>query len=101
MENQLKKLRLESNLSLGQLSAELEDKGVKIGRASLNNYERGDQEPSLKTWQILADYFGVSVAYLIGIDSLEGKNEIIISRSEYLFLKEIEKKYYEIRALVN
>lgn len=50
MENKLKKLRLESNLSLGQLSAELEDKGVKIGRASLNNYERGDQEPSLKTW---------------------------------------------------
>lgn len=31
-----------------------------------SNYERGDREPKLATWQKLADYFGVSIDYLIG-----------------------------------
>jgi len=29
-------------------------------------YERGDNEPKKETWEKLADYFGVSVPYLMG-----------------------------------
>lgn len=39
-----------------------------IKRGTLNNYENGKTEPKLETWQKLADYFGVSVGYLQGIE---------------------------------
>lgn len=39
-----------------------------IKRGTLNNYENGKTEPKLKIWQKLADYFGVSVSYLQGIE---------------------------------
>lgn len=41
---------------------------VGISQQSINNYENERREPKLKTWQKLADYFGVSVSYLQGID---------------------------------
>ena len=41
---------------------------VGISQQSINNYENEHREPKLKTWQKLADYFGVSVSYLQGIN---------------------------------
>lgn len=98
--NNLKKLREERQLSLGDLSKELSKKGFKIGRASLNNYEREEQTPKQETWKILADYFKVSVPYMMGIDNPKGENEVVISAQEYERLKEIERKYNEIKSLI-
>lgn len=35
----------------------------------LSYYERGKREPKLKTWEKLAEYFGVPVPYLMGISN--------------------------------
>lgn len=68
--NNLRKLREKAGLSLGKLSQELEEKkGLKVGRASLSNYERGEQSPREGIWDALADYFGVSVPYIMGLSN--------------------------------
>ncbi|MDT2674301.1 helix-turn-helix transcriptional regulator [Enterococcus dongliensis] len=98
--NKLKELRESFGLSLGDLSEELQKKGFKVGRASLNNYENGIQQPKQETWEHLADYFDVSVAYIMGLNTALNKNEISISKLEYERLKAIEQKYNEIKSLV-
>lgn len=37
-----------------------------ISQSSLRRYERGEMEPSAKALVAIADYFGVSVDYLLG-----------------------------------
>lgn len=59
--NRLKELRQKNNLTLKEL-------GQKIGMANntLSQYETGKRKPKLETWNKLADYFHVPVAYLKG-----------------------------------
>lgn len=66
--NRLKELRTQNNLTFRQLSEKLKEMGIKISPDSLAKYERGDREPKIDKWQALADFFGVSVPYLQGID---------------------------------
>lgn len=66
MKNRLKELRHEKNLTLKEVSSQLEQNNLKISPDALAKYERGDREPKLETWQKLADYFNVSVPYLQG-----------------------------------
>lgn len=62
MQNRLKELRHEKNLTLREL-------GEKVGmrNSTLSQYENNKREPKLKTWQKLADFFNVPVDYLLGI----------------------------------
>ncbi|MES5142475.1 helix-turn-helix domain-containing protein [Lactobacillus crispatus] len=59
--NRLKELRKVKGYSLD----DVEDL-TGITRGTYNNYENGNTEPKLKTWQKLADFYGVSVPYLQG-----------------------------------
>lgn len=63
MQNRLKELRHEKNLTLREL-------GEKVGmrNSTLSQYENNKREPKLKTWQKLANFWKVSVPYLQGID---------------------------------
>ena len=70
MKNRLKELRHEKNLTLKEVSSQLEQNNLKISPDALAKYERGDREPKLDTWQKLADYFNVSVPYLQGLDQI-------------------------------
>lgn len=72
--NRLKQLRLEKGLTLDNIQKE-----TKINRGTYNNYENGTTKPSSKTWQALADYFGVSVPYLQGAYSKEEIAKIVQS----------------------
>lgn len=67
--NRIKKLRTNKALTLKELSQKLliENK-IKISPDALAKYERGDREPKIDKWQALADFFGVSVPYLQGIE---------------------------------
>ena len=63
MINRIKELRAEKNISQAQLAV-----AVGVTADAIGKYERSDREPKLKIWQKLADYFGVSVGYLQGIE---------------------------------
>ena len=53
----------DSKLSLKEIS---EITG--IGYSTLGNYNQGSRTPNAKNAQILADYFGVTIPYLLGLD---------------------------------
>lgn len=64
MENRLKELRTAHKLTLEKLSSQLE-----MPINTLSRYERGEREPKLETWKKLAKFFGVSTAYLLGLEN--------------------------------
>ena len=72
----LKELRQEKGISLTKLSEILEERyGISVSTSQLMYYEKEKSEPRNKQlWKKLADYFGVSEAYLLGYSSV--KNEV-------------------------
>ena len=61
--NRLKELRQSKGLTLDDI-----EKATGINRGTYSNYENGITEPKLQVWEKLADYFDVSVPYLLGFD---------------------------------
>lgn len=61
----LKELRLESGLTQKQLSMELKGK---IDQSSIARWELGVRIPLLDAVIILAEFFGVSLDYLCGLE---------------------------------
>ena len=74
----LKELRKEKGISLTKLSKILEEKyGISATTSQLMYYEKGGAEPRNKqVWKKLADYFGVSEAYLLGYSSVKNETDI-------------------------
>ena len=68
----------ESNKSLTEISRE-----TGISYSTLGNYNQGTRTPKKNNAQILADYFGVSVPYLLGLDD----NPVLKNPSEDSFVK--------------
>ncbi|WP_054669096.1 helix-turn-helix domain-containing protein [Lentilactobacillus senioris] len=62
--NRLSELRKKENLSQSALAKIAGG----VTPQSISLYEKGQREPKIKTWNKLADYFNVSVSYLMGID---------------------------------
>lgn len=57
----LKQLRIERNLTQAEIA-----KAIGVSAATIGNYEQGTREPrNNEMWQKLADYFSVSVDYLM------------------------------------
>ena len=63
MRNRIRELRVENKISQKQLAR---DTG--ISQASLSQYEKTGRNPKIEAWQKLANYFGVSVGYLQGVE---------------------------------
>lgn len=59
--NRIKEVRKKKGLSLQQVAD-----AVGVGNNTISRYETGKREPKLETWNKLADYFHVPVAYLKG-----------------------------------
>ena len=57
----LRELRIQRKLSQKELSEELG-----VGRPTITQYETGSKKPSLKMVIKIADYFDMSIDYLIG-----------------------------------
>lgn len=79
--NRLKELRKEKGITLTKLSEILEEKyGISASTSQLMYYEKEKSEPRNKqVWEKLADYFGVSEAYLLGYNSVKTETDIKIS----------------------
>ena len=81
-ENKLKRLRKEKKLNQSEVA---EDLG--IARTTYANYEQGKRFPGQENLIAIAEYFRVSIDYLLGeIDEKISKNKIIaeISKDEEL-----------------
>ena len=59
----LKKLRETKGISQRQLADILN-----VSRGSVGNWESGTREPNLNTIRIIADFFGITIDYLLGVD---------------------------------
>lgn len=57
----LKELRLKKHISQVKLAMDLN-----MNQNSISRYETGEREADYKTLVVFADYFGVSVDYLLG-----------------------------------
>lgn len=85
--NRIKKLREKKKLTLKELS-----KKIGISFTTLSKYENGVVATGkIATWQKLADFFNVSVAYLQNTDAYFDKKENP-TREEYFKYKEYLKK---------
>jgi transcriptional regulator with XRE-family HTH domain len=79
--NRLKELRKSRNLTQDEMA-----KKISLPRSTYSNYETGKREPDYHTLEQIAEYFGVSVDYLLGRKIVpEDKTEWII--------KELVRKY--------
>ena len=77
--NKIKELRKQNNLTLKELTLELNKKGLKINDGQLSKYERENQTPRNKDfWKILADFFDVSESYILGYT--EHRNSIDLTK---------------------
>ncbi|HHV8181851.1 TPA: helix-turn-helix transcriptional regulator [Streptococcus pneumoniae] len=63
MSNRLKKLRKEKGLTQADLA-----KVLNTNQSQYGKYENGKTNLSLENAQILSEYFGVSIAYLLGYE---------------------------------
>ena len=81
----MNELRKQFGKTMKELSAE-----TGIGLSTISNYENGYSTPKKKNAQILANYFGVSVSYLLGLES-EVPNSKILTPFQFL-VKESQKK---------
>ena len=84
----LRKLRIEKNISQQQLAAV-----IKVSQQSVNKYENHETEPNLTTLIRLADFFDTSIDYIIGRTDIRHRIEPVKEhdlneREERLF------KYY-------
>ena len=87
LRNRIRELRTEKNISQAQLAS---DTG--ISQQSLSFYEKGSRKPKIEAWQKLADYFGVSVGYLQGIeDKFEPVSELEHQKSHDAIWKGMAK----------
>ena len=77
--NRIAELRREKGLTLQQVGD-----AVGVGNNTISRYENGKREPNSEMWKKLANYFNVSVDYLVGND-------------DYNTFKDIEKYAKELR----
>ena len=76
--NRIKQMRVSKRMKQEELA-----KILNVSQASLSGYETGKYEASLETYKFLADYFGVSLDYLLGNtdDPAENKKPAPVSGS--------------------
>ena len=95
--NRLKELRKETGLTLAKLREELKDKqGITFSTSQLSNFENEERSPRRKdAWKLIADYFGVSVGYLLGYDDNDFEKQIRID-----VLNNVLNKLYQTHDLL-
>lgn len=84
--NRIKELRLKKGISQRQLAKE-----IGISEQSISKYEHNKRNPKIDKLQKLANYFGVSVSYLQGVNEIP--NDLVFSTKQeaIAFIHEIMK----------
>ena len=86
--NQIKELRKEKNITQNQLAA-----AIGVSRSSVAMWETNNTQPDFDLIKKLADYFGVSIDYLLGyeIKPTEQKENLEITSQEKVVIEKIKK----------
>ncbi|ELY5748215.1 helix-turn-helix transcriptional regulator [Streptococcus iniae] len=87
----LKKLRLEKNLTQKQVAQSL-----KITQQAYGQWETGKLNPKKETIQMFADFFNVSVDYLLGNTDNKDEEMQILLRGTLDGLSNEQKQQFEI-----
>ncbi len=77
-EKLLRKLRESKKLTQADVASALQ-----IGRSTYTKYESGKSKPASEMLIKIADYFGVSVDYLLGLSNIQNFNESKIKTKAY------------------
>ncbi|MEG0078798.1 helix-turn-helix domain-containing protein [Enterococcus sp.] len=89
--NRIKQLRKKEKLTISQLS-----NALNIPKTTLNNYENGNRSPrDPEIWEKIADYFDVSVSYLMGLSDLPGIIEF--GKAEPIEINQNGKKSWAVQ----
>ena len=103
--NRIKELRTKKHLTLEELGEQLGMPNSTLSQYILIQYETGEREPKLETWQALADYFNVSVPYLQGkilfVDLSEDEQRIFNDVLDVLITTTDNKAIHVLEALLN
>lgn len=83
--NRLRELRIEKGLLQSDIA-----KIIKKTDRAVGQYEREERDPSSETWTILANYFNVSLDYLLGKSNIRNPEDKIKQEFEYAYHKEME-----------
>ncbi|MFR8116861.1 MAG: helix-turn-helix domain-containing protein [Clostridia bacterium] len=83
--NRLKQLRLEKNLLQSDIAKIINKTDRAVGQ-----YEREERDPSSETWSILANYFNVSLDYLLGKSDIRNPEDEIKKEFQFAYHKEME-----------
>ena len=89
MVKNLRKLRLSKGISQQQLADV-----IGTTQQSINKYENHSTEPDIDTLVKLADYFEISIDYLVGHTSSKNASpmeELTLTHKEIVFLKDFRK----------
>lgn len=86
--NRIAELRKKNNISQKELG-----KIVNLNQRTISNYETGIAEPDLYTIRKLAEYFNVSIDYLLGS---EEEDIILITKKDFETLKDLADKMNKI-----
>lgn len=93
--NRLKELRQEKKLSQKELA-----ENIGVHYRTLQNWENGESQIKPEKAQLLADYFGVSVGYLLGYEIIDlmgatDLEEYIFFNGDYSNPDQTRKEYFE------
>lgn len=92
MVERLKELRTEFNISQQQLADV-----IGVSQQSINKYENHNVEPDIETLKAMANYFNVSIDYLVGHEkeTAENENSAELLRIFNLMTNEQQRIYIE------
>lgn len=88
--------RLRKDIGLTQEEA---SKRLKIPRSTYSNYESGKREPDFETTQKLANFFGVTIGYLLGDDPQKMNADYLVKeeQSAYSTLSKDKKNEVDLK----
>ena len=84
--NRIKELRLKKGISQHRLAKE-----IGISEQSISKYEHNKRNPKIDKLQKLANYFGVSVSYLQGVNEIPNDLVFPTKQEAIAFIHEIMK----------
>lgn len=92
MVERLKELRTEFSISQQQLADV-----IGVSQQSINKYENHNVEPDIETLKAMANYFNVSIDYLVGYEkeTVENENSAELLRIFNLMTNEQQRIYLE------